>query len=48
MQNPIKQCLTLFATGLFLWLLWGFWSLGQTVTIFLSVDAHWWDAILAI
>ncbi|VEH55794.1 OmpA family protein [Providencia rustigianii] len=37
MQNPIKQCLTLFATGLFLWLLWGFWSLGQTVTIFISV-----------
>lgn len=37
MQNPIKQCLTLFATGLFLWLLWGFWSLGQTVTIFVSV-----------
>ncbi|UBX48983.1 OmpA family protein [Providencia alcalifaciens] len=37
MQNPIKQCLTLFATGLFLWLLWGFWSLGQSVTIFVSV-----------
>ena len=37
MQNPTKQCLTLFATGLFLWLLWGFWSLGQTVTIFVSV-----------
>lgn len=37
MQNPTKQCLTLFATGLFLWLLWGFWSLGQTITIFVSV-----------
>ncbi|PAX78392.1 OmpA family protein [Citrobacter sp. TSA-1] len=37
MQNPIKQCLTLFAAGLFLWLLWGFWSLGQSVTIFVSV-----------
>lgn len=36
MQNPIRQCLTLFATGLFLWLLWGFWSLGQSVTIFVS------------
>lgn len=37
MQNPIKPCLTLFATGLFLWLLWGFWSLGQSVSIFVSV-----------
>lgn len=37
MQNPIKQCLTLFAAGLFLWLLWGFWSLGQSITIFVSV-----------
>ncbi|MEW2739599.1 OmpA family protein [Providencia sp. PROV130] len=37
MQNPIKPCLTLFATGLFLWLLWGFWSLGQSVTIFVSI-----------
>ncbi len=37
MQNLIKQCLTLFAMGLFLWLLWGFWSLGQTVTLFVSI-----------
>lgn len=37
MQNPIKPLITLFATGLFLWLLWGFWSLGQTVSIFITV-----------
>ena len=37
MQNQIKQYLTLFAAGLFLWLIWGFWSLGQAITIFLTV-----------
>lgn len=37
MQNPIKPCLTLFATGLFLCLLWGFCSLGQSATRFVSV-----------
>ncbi|MER5081735.1 OmpA family protein [Providencia stuartii] len=37
MQNPIKQCLTIFATGLFLWLIWGFWSLGQAISLFFTI-----------
>ncbi|EKT57248.1 OmpA family protein [Providencia burhodogranariea] len=39
MQNPIKQAMTLLAAGLFLWLVWGFWSLGLEISLFLTVVA---------
>ncbi|GAB1440019.1 OmpA family protein [Providencia sp.] len=37
MQKSIKSLITLFAAGLFLWLLWGFWSLGNAVSGFVTV-----------
>ena len=37
MQKSIKSLITLFAAGLFLWLLWGFWSLGNAVSCFMTV-----------
>ncbi|OAT23504.1 OmpA family protein [Proteus myxofaciens] len=37
MQNPIKALVTLFAISLFLWLLWGFWSLGLSISLFFTV-----------
>lgn len=36
MRYPIKQGVTLLSALLSLWLLWGFWSLGATVTWFLT------------
>ena len=36
MQKSIKPIITLFAAGLFLWLLWGFWSLGQAISLFMT------------
>lgn len=37
MQKSIKPMITLFAAGLFLWLLWGFWSLGQAISLFMTL-----------
>ncbi|MGG4662410.1 hypothetical protein [Providencia vermicola] len=39
MQNSIKFVVILLATLLFLWLVWGFWPLGNTVSLFLSALA---------
>lgn len=36
MQKSIKLMITLFAAALILWLLWAFWSLGQTVSLFIT------------
>ncbi|WP_265576083.1 OmpA family protein [Proteus sp. CD3] len=35
-KNRIKQCITLFSACLLLWLLWGFWSFGKEISIFLT------------
>lgn len=35
-KNTIKQCITLFSACLLLWLLWGFWSFGKEISIFLT------------
>lgn len=36
MQNSIKFVVILLATTLFLWLVWGFWPLGNTVSLFIT------------
>ncbi|MEQ4925392.1 OmpA family protein [Proteus hauseri] len=35
--NRIKLCISFFSAGLFLWLIWGFWSFGQEISLFLTV-----------
>lgn len=37
MRKSIKPLITLFSAGLFLWLLWEFWSLGRTISIFITL-----------
>lgn len=35
-RNRIKQCITLFSASLLLWLIWGFWSFGKEISLFIT------------